>query len=107
VFLTWDAIQAFFFAGGVGIGVGTVILLVNVYFLWIYTLSCHSCRHLFGGHVDQFSKARVRYFLWKQISKLNLRHAQWAWISLFTVALTDLYIRLVAMGNVHDYHWVL
>jgi hypothetical protein len=104
VFLTWDAIQAFFFPGGFGIGLGTVFLLVNTAFLWLYTLSCHSFRHLVGGHVDRFSEAPVRYWMWKRVSTLNMRHAVWAWISLFTVALTDLYIRLVASGTISDPH---
>jgi hypothetical protein len=103
ILLTWDAIKSFFFPEGFGIGVGTVVLLVNAVLLGLYTISCHSCRHLVGGHVDQFSKAKVRYWLWKQISKLNLRHAVFAWISLFSVALADLYVRLVANGAIHDF----
>jgi hypothetical protein len=102
VILSYDAMRAFFFPDGFGIGLGTVILIVNVLFLWLYTLSCHSCRHLFGGNVDVFSKAPVRYWMWKRISSLNLNHARWAWISLFTVALTDLYVRLVASGAITD-----
>ena len=52
--------------------------------------------------MDRFSEAPVRYWLWKRISALNMRHAVWAWISLFTVALTDLYVRLVAGGTISD-----
>jgi hypothetical protein len=102
VILTYDAIRGFFFPDGFGMGLGTLILLVNVTLLWTYTLSCHSCRHLVGGHVDVFSKAKVRYWLWRRVSLLNLRHALWAWLSLFAVALTDLYVRLVASGAIHD-----
>ena len=36
------------------------------------------------------------------LTVLNERHAQIAWVSLFGVALTDLYVRLVAMGTIHD-----
>jgi len=37
---------------------------------------------------------------------LNAHHSRWAWFSLFGVALTDLYIRLVAMGVITDLRWV-
>ena len=40
--------------------------------------------------------------MWTQVSKLNTRHMQFAWISLFWVLLTDLYIRLVASGAITD-----
>jgi hypothetical protein len=104
--LTWDALLAFRFPEGPGIGVGTVVMWVNVVLLAAYTFSCHSCRHLCGGHVDAFSKAPARYALWRWITRLNERHPQFAWLSLFGVGLTDLYIRLVAMGLLHDYRWV-
>ena len=32
-----------------GIGVGTIVLLVNVVLLTSYTLGCHSLRHVVGG----------------------------------------------------------
>ena len=35
-------------------------------------------------------------------TKLNERHSRWAWFSLFSVMLTDLYIRLGAMGVLVD-----
>jgi hypothetical protein len=101
-FLTYDAIRAFFFPDGFGMGLGTLIMMANVVLIWGYTLSCHSCRHLVGGGVDVFSKARVRHFLWRRVSWLNIHHAKWAWASLFSVALTDVYIRLVASGTIHD-----
>jgi len=36
------------------------------------------------------------------LSVLNERHMLYAWISLITVGLTDLYIRLVASGAITD-----
>jgi hypothetical protein len=33
---------------------------------------------------------------------LNTRHGLFAWCSLFSVALTDLYVRLVASGTIQD-----
>jgi hypothetical protein len=105
--LTWDAILAFRFprpGGGAqfGIGVGTLVMWANVILLAGYTFSCHSCRHVCGGHVDAFSKAPTRYSLWRVITRLNERHPMFAWLSLFSVGLTDLYIRLVSMGVIRD-----
>lgn len=100
--LTWDAINAHRFPDGFGVGVGTVVLWANVVLLSLYTFSCHSCRHLCGGHVDVFSKAPSRYRIWSFASVLNERHALFAWISLVGVGLTDLYVRLVSMGIITD-----
>ena len=107
VLLTWDAILAFRFpapGGGTqfGIGVGTLVMWINVIFLAGYTFSCHSCRHVCGGHVDVFSKAPARYRVWHFITRLNESHPTFAWLSLFSVGLTDLYIRLVSMGIIRD-----
>ena len=102
VLLTWDAILAFRFPDGIHMGVGTVIMWINVLFLAGYTFSCHSCRHLCGGSVNVFSKAPARYGLWRFITRLNERHPLFAWLSLFSVGLTDLYIRLLSMGVIRD-----
>lgn len=104
--LAWDALRAFHFPDGWGIGLGTVILLVNAVFLALYTLSCHSCRHLCGGRLNSFSKAPVRYWMWRKVSALNSRHMLLAWVSLVFVALADLYVRLVATGVISDPRWV-
>jgi hypothetical protein len=103
VMLTWDAILAFRFKDGFGIGVGTLVMWANVILLAGYTFSCHSCRHVCGGHVDVFSKAPARYGLWHLITRLNEKHPLFAWLSLFSVGLTDLYIRLVSMGIIRDW----
>jgi hypothetical protein len=102
VLLTWDALLAFRFRDGFGIGVGTIVMWINVIFLAAYTFSCHSCRHVCGGHVDVFSKAPARYRIWHFLTWLNERHPLYAWLSLFSVARTDLYIRLVSMGVIRD-----
>ncbi|MCI0546365.1 MAG: hypothetical protein L0027_03675 [Candidatus Rokubacteria bacterium] len=102
VLLTWDAILAFRFPDGFGLGVGTLVMWLNVIFLAGYTFSCHSCRHLCGGSQDRVSRAPVTYRLWRFISRLNERHGLFAWLSLVSVGLTDLYIRLVSMGIIRD-----
>jgi hypothetical protein len=103
VILTYDAIVAFFFPGdGFGMGVGTLVLLTNAVLLWAYSLSCHSCRHIVGGRLNNFSRHPIRYKFWTVVSRLNAKHMQIAWISLFGVALTDLYVRLVSTGAITD-----
>ena len=105
LFLWHDAIHAFRFDGQFGIGVGTLIMAVNVTLLSLYTLSCHSLRHLAGGKLDCFSCAtfgKPRFTAWRGLSRLNERHMLFAWLSLTIVALTDLYIRLVACGWLRD-----
>ena len=103
IILLWDGVRAFDFPDGFGMGVGTLILLANAVLLGTYVLSCHSCRHVCGGAVDVFSNAPVRYSLWRGITRLNEKHPVFAWLSLFSVGLTDLYIRLVSMGIIHDW----
>lgn len=83
-------------------GLGTLVLVMNAVFLWAYTLSCHSCRHIIGGRLKHFSKHPVRFKMWGVVSKLNQRHMQFAWISLVVVAVADLYVRLVASGTIRD-----
>jgi len=100
--LAIDAVRAYDFPNGWGMGLGSLILTVNVILLGLYTFSCHACRHLCGGQVDQFSRHPVRYKLWSGVSRINERHQLFAWMSLFFVAFTDLYVRLVASGTIHD-----
>jgi hypothetical protein len=104
VILSIDAVIAFRnHAGQWGhMGLGTLVLVVNAALLWLYSLSCHACRHAVGGRLRHFSKHPVRYWLWTQVSRLNTSHMQYAWLSLFWVLLTDLYIRLVASGAITD-----
>jgi hypothetical protein len=87
------------------IGLGGVLFLVNVVLLTGYSLSCHSLRHLVGGRVDCFSctrARRVRYTLWQRLTDLNRNHMWWAWSSLITVTLADVYVRLLEAGVLAD-----
>jgi len=100
---TYDAIRAFKGGdGGFGIGLGTIIMVANVVLLWLYTSSCHSCRHLIGGRLKHFSKHPVRYRAWTLVSRLNTRHNQFAWVTLGSLLVTDAYIALVASGALTD-----
>ena len=84
-----------------GIGLGTLILATNVVFLGGYTLGCHSLRHLVGGRFDQLGPLRLRAY--ECVSCLNGPHKRWAWMSLFSVAFSDIYIRLCSMGVWKDW----
>jgi len=104
VILTWDAIIAFRNAEGEWghMGLGTLVLLGNATLLWLYSLSCHSCRHAVGGRINNFSKHPFRYWAWTQVTRLNAQHMVLAWVSLFGVAFADFYVRLLASGVFQD-----
>ncbi len=93
---SYDAIVAFHGPNGFRFGLGNVVLLGNVIMLWVYTVSCHSCRHVTGGRLKHFSKHPIRYWIWTQVSRLNTRHKQYAWITLGTLMLTDFYVMALA-----------
>jgi len=99
-FLAYDALRSVITPHGFYFGLGSALMLVNVVFIAFYTFGCHSFRHLVGGKLDMFScdpLAKWRYGLWSKVTMLNDRHALWAWLSLFTVAGVDVYIRYVVM----------
>ena len=103
VILSYDAWLAMWFTDTTGkehfgIGVGTIVMAVNAVFLGLYTFGCHSLRHLIGGFLDSKSKAPTCAKAYNCVSCLNTRHMMWAWISLFWVGFTDVYIRLCATG---------
>jgi hypothetical protein len=89
-----------------GIGLGTLVLAANVVLLSCYTLGCHSLRHLIGGRLDEISKSGSRRQAYACVSCLNRRHMTFAWLSLFSVMFSDLYVRLCAMGIWTDWRIV-
>ena len=106
-FLWIDAFLAVFGQPGtpVRLGLGGVLFFVNVTLLTGYSLSCHSLRHIVGGRLDCFSCTRyqqVRHGIWGRITALNRHHMAWAWASLISVTLADVYVRLLALGLVTD-----
>jgi len=103
VILGYDAVMATQFSDGFGIGVGTIVLSLNVILLGSYTLGCHSLRHLVGGGCDTLSDKPVRNTLWRWVSVLNGRHMMFAWFSLFWVGFSDFYVRMCSMGIFTDY----
>ena len=109
VFLAYDAWNAMWFADPAtgatkfGVGLGTLVLTANVVCLGLYTFSCHSLRHLVGGAWDVLSNKPVRKAAYGCVSSLNRRHMLFAWISLFVVGFSDIYVRLCSMGVWHDW----
>ena len=105
VILTIDAVLAFRDSekNWGHFSLGTLVLLANATCLWLYSLSCHTCRHTIGGRLRHFSKHPIRYKSWTIVSKLNHHHAKFAWISLLVVAGSDFYVRLVASGMHNPY----
>jgi hypothetical protein len=100
---SYDVIRAFHGKdGGFGLGLGTLVMLANVVLLWAYTVSCHSCRHITGGRLKHFSRHPLRYWIWTNVSKLNTRHMQLAWVTLTSLMVTDAYIALVSSGTLSD-----
>lgn len=81
-----------------GLGIGSLVLAINVVLLGSYTLSCHSLRHLIGGRLDQLSRSPLRFQSYQCATCLNRRHMLWAWLSLFWVGFSDFYVRMCAMG---------
>jgi hypothetical protein len=112
--LAWDVWNAMWFetdAAGkaytdgkhFGIGLGTLILALNVYLLSSYTLGCHSLRHLIGGKNDSLTKSPACHKAYNCVSCLNRSHMLYAWCSLVVVGFSDLYIRLCSVNFWHDW----
>ena len=105
VFLWYDAFAAFFKHGHIGMGVGTLVLLINALLLSGYTFGCHSWRHLIGGKLNCFScdgASKFRHGIWKKSTWFNERHMLFAWLSLFWVCFTDFYVSMVSRGVITD-----
>lgn len=112
VILHWtETIEAFKFetaAGSVafGAGPGTLLMLLDSLMITGYVFSCHAWRHLIGGKLDCFSCSKAnqtRHGIWKRVTALNENHAFWAWASMATIVLVDVYIRLCATGVLADF----
>ena len=102
-FLVYDAVRGFFFPDGFGIGIGSLVLAVNVVLLAGYIFGCHAFRHLIGGGFDSISDHPVRHRIYNFVSRLNAGHKKWAWASLLWVAFSDVYVRLCSIGIWHDW----
>ncbi len=114
IWLAGDFVASLFYTkpgGGdaFGVSVGSLIMLIDVIALSGFTFGCNSFRHLIGGKLNCFdcdAKSKARHTGWQQVTKLNLNHKTWAWVSLFTVWGTDLYIWLAGSGVFTDPHHI-
>ncbi len=88
-----------------GVGIGTLVLTANVVCLGLYTFSCHSLRHIVGGVFDVLSNKPIRKKTYDCVSALNKRHMLYAWVSLFVVGFSDIYVRLVSTGVWKDFRF--
>jgi hypothetical protein len=105
--LSYDAYRGMWFSNDAGtiefgIGVGTLVLILSVTFLSLYTLGCHSFRHVIGGFKDVLSRSPARQRLYEGSTWCNTRHQRWAWTSLIWVMFTDVYVRMCSMGVFTD-----
>ncbi len=110
--LATDAWKAMWFLGDdgqkhFGLGIGTIVLTSNVILLGGYTFGCHCLRHLVGGRLNRLAGRPVRRACYTCVSGFNSRHMLWAWMSLFWVGFSDVYVRLCSMGIWNDWHWTL
>src|SRR2546429_31235 len=109
VFLWVDVVRAFPSHAHFFIGLGSLILLLNVALLSLYPFTCHSFRYVMGGRIDAFSRVLAGK-LWHRVVMLlnwaNPRHGLYAWVSMFSVALTDVYVRLLMAGVLHEPRWI-
>jgi hypothetical protein len=107
--LAYDVYNAMWFTNAAtgakefGIGLGTLVLALNVYLLGSYTFGCHSFRHLIGGVMNVFSTSPARKKTYECVSALNRKHMLFAWCSLFSVGFSDVYVRCVSMGIWSDW----
>ena len=88
-----------------GLGIGSLVLWGNVFFLGSYTFGCHSFRHLIGGGINLLSKTPVASKCYECVGCLNSRHMLFAWCSLFWVGFTDVYVWMCASGTWIDYRF--
>ena len=112
IVLAWDVWKALWFTNPAtgrvefGVGLGTLVLASNLTLLGSYTFSCHSLRHLTGGFLDQLSRRPFRMKAYSCVTCMNQKHMLWAWMSLFMVAFSDLYIRMCSMGIWSDWRLI-
>lgn len=111
VILCYDAVKAFTFQSAqgpeFGVGIGTLVMVINPILLGGYTFGCHSLRHLIGGRKDCISSCSApRQMAYHGVSCFNRGHMLWAWLSLFWVGFTDFYVRMCSMGVWHDWRLI-
>ena len=59
-----------------------------------------------AGKINNFSKHPVRYKAWQQVSRMNGRHMQLAWVTIASLIITDAYVGLVSAGVISDLRFI-
>lgn len=106
----YHAFESFIFYGTFGIGLGSLLLTADALFLTLYVTSCHSLRNLIGGNMDCIScTSYVKRKGNSWINYLNQNHGSYFWISLVSIMVADLYIRIYLgyLGNDEIFQWSL
>jgi hypothetical protein len=95
-----DLLLAIWHDGQPRLGLGVLLIAADAVPVALYVFSCHSFRHLVGGGLDCFScsaNTRRRHGLWARVTAWNEHHGVWAWASLLSIVLVDLYVRALAL----------
>jgi hypothetical protein len=87
-----------------GLAVGSLVLIINVVLLAGTPSAAIRCAISSAAFSIPSRRRRLRELL-QRVSCLNRKHMLWAWLSLFWVGFTDVYIRLCAMGIWHDFRF--
>ncbi len=99
-----DLVLAVLHDGGLRIGIGVFLVAADAILVSLYVFSCHSFRHLVGGGMDCFScsaNTRRRHGIWQRVSAWNQYHGVWAWASLVSIIIVDLYVRAMALDIIN------
>ena len=99
-FITSDVLGVLFFALAVGAALQVVVEVGR----YVARRAPGGLRsgHVIGGYLDRLAGRPMRQRMYAGCSALNKRHMRFAWLSLFSVAFCDVYIRLCSMGVCHD-----
>lgn len=76
---------------------------LDVIFLSMYVFGCHSFRHILGGNLICFGcKRKTRYKDHSWQYWLNQHHGLFFWISIITIIVLELYVRLMTNNLITD-----
>jgi hypothetical protein len=105
VVLWWDLVVSMSHDGHFRLGIGVFLIAADAILVSLYVFSCHSFRHLVGGSVDCFSctaSTQTRHGIWKWVSRINVHHGKYAWLSLASIIVVDLYVRALALDIINE-----
>ena len=105
LFHWYSFFETLYVDGSFTLGLGGIILGLDALFLSLYVTSCHSFKHLVGGGLNRITSgiSQSRFNSWKFVKGLNIKHHTYFWLSLISVWIGDLYIRLVSNGTITDW----